>query len=110
MQVYELGWSAFFPVRRTRGTDRASSARTSCRSDNSVPANQEIGEQPEAGSVRTGSGWPEADGRRAGAVAARSEEHTSELQSLMRNSYAVLCLKKKITHSDTRKYDQYKHP
>src|SRR3546814_1548413 len=30
----------------------------------------------------------------------RSEEHTSELQSLMRISYAVLCLKKKktITH------------
>src|SRR3546814_7762951 len=27
----------------------------------------------------------------------RSEEHTSELQSLMRISYAVLCLKKKIT-------------
>src|SRR3546814_3249459 len=25
----------------------------------------------------------------------RSEEHTSELQSLMRNSYAVFCLKKK---------------
>src|SRR3546814_2864556 len=29
------------------------------------------------------------------AVIERSEEHTSELQSLMRNSYAVLCLKKK---------------
>src|SRR3546814_3372577 len=28
----------------------------------------------------------------------RSEEHTSELQSLMRNSYAVFCLKKKNTH------------
>src|SRR3546814_1649622 len=28
----------------------------------------------------------------------RSEEHTSELQSLMRNSYAVLCLKKKNRH------------
>src|SRR3546814_5993752 len=27
--------------------------------------------------------------------APRSEEHTSELQSLMRNSYAVFCLKKK---------------
>src|SRR3546814_2645167 len=26
----------------------------------------------------------------------RSEEHTSELQSLMRSSYAVFCLKKKI--------------
>src|SRR3546814_9136857 len=30
----------------------------------------------------------------AGARHGRSEEHTSELQSLMRNSYAVLCLKK----------------
>src|SRR3546814_2729403 len=28
-----------------------------------------------------------------------SEEHTSELQSLMRNSYAVFCLKKKTTHN-----------
>src|SRR3546814_9299525 len=31
-------------------------------------------------------------------VAPRSEEHTSELQSLMRISYAVFCLKKKIHH------------
>src|SRR3546814_7257519 len=30
--------------------------------------------------------------------AIRSEEHTSELQSLMRISYAVFCLKKKKTH------------
>src|SRR3546814_1854773 len=29
----------------------------------------------------------------------RSEEHTSELQSLMRISYAVFCLKKKTNHS-----------
>src|SRR3546814_7293218 len=29
----------------------------------------------------------------------RSEEHTSELQSLMRSSYAVFCLKKKNTHN-----------
>src|SRR3546814_10248665 len=35
-----------------------------------------------------------ADGMTA-TVAARSEEHTSELQSLMRISYAVFCLKKK---------------
>src|SRR3546814_8390261 len=35
----------------------------------------------------------------------RSEEHTSELQSLMRISYAVFCLKKKINHleKNTRK-------
>src|SRR3546814_4509623 len=31
----------------------------------------------------------------AAVLAARSEEHTSELQSLMRISYAVFCLKKK---------------
>src|SRR3546814_9419759 len=30
----------------------------------------------------------------------RSEEHTSELQSLMRISYAVFCLKKKKTNSN----------
>src|SRR3546814_6124172 len=34
---------------------------------------------------------------RGHATIARSEEHTSELQSLMRNSYAVFCLKKKKT-------------
>src|SRR3546814_1477284 len=33
--------------------------------------------------------------RRALVAERRSEEHTSELQSLMRNSYAVFCLKKK---------------
>src|SRR3546814_5849167 len=38
-------------------------------------------------------------------VRERSEEHTSELQSLMRISYAVLCLKKKtIQHSTIRYY------
>src|SRR3546814_4119767 len=33
-------------------------------------------------------------------VWARSEEHTSELQSLMRISYAVFCLKKRTTRTD----------
>src|SRR3546814_3611255 len=34
--------------------------------------------------------------------AIRSEEHTSELQSLMRNSYAVFCLKKKKKTNETQ--------
>src|SRR3546814_4482963 len=34
-------------------------------------------------------------------IKARSEEHTSELQSLMRISYAVFCLKKKKKKKDT---------
>src|SRR3546814_8075008 len=37
-------------------------------------------------------------------VARRSEEHTSELQSLMRISYAVFCLKKK-----TKTHEQHPH-
>src|SRR3546814_2345148 len=37
----------------------------------------------------------------------RSEEHTSELQSLMRISYAVFCLKKKKTQ---RQLKHYNHP
>src|SRR3546814_4099020 len=37
----------------------------------------------------------------AAAAATRSEEHTSELQSLMRISYAVFCLKKKKNHRST---------
>src|SRR3546814_6906544 len=39
-----------------------------------------------------------AQTKRARSAASRSEEHTSELQSLMRISYAVFCLKKK-THT-----------
>src|SRR3546814_9493647 len=37
----------------------------------------------------------------SGFAAARSEEHTSELQSLMRISYAVFCLKKKNNKKTT---------
>src|SRR3546814_10282924 len=44
-----------------------------------------------------GPGWRIA-AFRLGAELARSEEHTSELQSLMRISYADFCLKKKNTH------------
>src|SRR3546814_2332651 len=41
----------------------------------------------------------------AAPVLSRSEEHTSELQSLMRISYAVFCLKKKTitTHNNNKK-------
>src|SRR3546814_2695309 len=39
----------------------------------------------------------------------RSEEHTSELQSLMRISYAVFCLKKKKTKTAHKKNKWYKY-
>src|SRR3546814_7951086 len=39
-------------------------------------------------------------------IAGRSEEHTSELQSLMRISYAVFCLKKKTTNTQICTHDK----
>src|SRR3546814_1919580 len=46
-----------------------------------------------------------AEGGVEPSVAGRSEEHTSELQALMRSSYAVFCLKKKKKHKrHTRSY------
>src|SRR3546814_3878361 len=48
---------------------------------------------------------PERDGQLLALREHRSEEHTSELQSLMRISYAVFCLKKK-----TQKHTQHHNP
>src|SRR3546814_6859550 len=77
----------------------------------SVQGQAEPGDQAAARPLRQGEGGAEAPRRRvprlqrraarsgAGAVRCpRSEEHTSELQSLMRISYAVFCLKKKKKH------------
>src|SRR3546814_2489335 len=46
--------------------------------------------------------WDQAQGQQT-----RSEEHTSELQSLMRISYAVFCLTKKKQTHDTSKKEQH---
>src|SRR3546814_15184356 len=43
------------------------------------------------------AGWHGLGPETKGAIIQRSEEHTSDLQSLMRISYAVFCLKKKST-------------
>src|SRR3546814_11193062 len=49
--------------------------------------------------LRPGSApWRAPDSRRRTSPGPRSEEHTSELQSLMRISYAVFCLKKTKNH------------
>src|SRR3546814_4274621 len=61
---------------------------------------QELGDAfddaKQQGGEQVGHGGP---GMEAGG---RSEEHTSELQSLMRNSYAGLCLKKKKKKDEER--------
>src|SRR3546814_4263322 len=48
---------------------------------------------------RGGTGDEQDEGRQRGGGAPRSEEHTSELRSLMRISYAVFCLKKKTKNT-----------
>src|SRR3546814_13595716 len=47
--------------------------------------------------------------RLPGEAAQRSEEHTSELQSLMRISYAVFCLKKKKKQTNENQYTTMLH-
>src|SRR3546814_3087058 len=51
-----------------------------------------------AGTTATGESSPGKLPRSSIGTKQRSEEHTSELQSLMRISYAVFCLKKKINN------------
>src|SRR3546814_5297022 len=62
-----------------------------------LPARKRLGKLPrEHRAVDNRFGLP--SGRETRLEKRRSEEHTSELQSLMRISYAVFCLKKKTEH------------
>src|SRR3546814_2665565 len=49
----------------------------------------------EQAATHAAEGYARATGKPGVVLVTRSEEHTSELQSLMRISYAVFCLKKK---------------
>src|SRR3546814_4688737 len=55
------------------------------------------------GGTNVGSLNREGESRTIGLTLTRSEEHTSELQSLMRISYAVFCLKKTKSPTNTIK-------
>src|SRR3546814_8921383 len=56
----------------------------------------DMGSQVSVEEMATHQSWQENGGTRE-----RSEEHTSEIQSLMRTSYAVFCLKKKQSTNKT---------
>src|SRR3546814_10343209 len=56
---------------------------------------------------RAGRGGRSATNRRCVDMPDRSEEHTSELQSLMRISYDVFCLKKKTKTQNTIVIDKH---
>src|SRR3546814_6827392 len=96
MQGRCLDARRYFP--RPRGPHRrpflapAAPARAGCADPPPTPAGRRDDERPHhAGDVQK----------------LRSEEHTSELQSLMRISYAVFCLKKKKHKKHKKKYTQY---
>src|SRR3546814_2262528 len=105
---------------RSKRTDTLFPYTTLFRSDGDLAAQADRGDGPPA--RRTGHGRAAAvDGvagdafadpagrctrvatRGDGGARARSEEHTSELQSLMRISYAVRCLTQPIVHWGTRR-------
>src|SRR3546814_8652847 len=72
-----------------------------------------VEEEPQAAVVdhaghRRGAGDAGVEVEHAAQVAQRSEEHTSELQSLMRISYAVFCLKKKKTDNKRQNRQEVK--
>src|SRR3546814_1298269 len=88
-------------IRRPPRSTRTDTLFPTRRSSDLIELNDEIfGLEPRADILFRVVNWQLAN-RRAPARAARersdvrSEEHTSELQSLMRISYAVFCLKKK---------------
>src|SRR3546814_2626769 len=97
-----------FPTRRSSDLDDAAAGRRAARRRRR--AGRGLPDKGLAGALRHRAGGRPAvsadaaaglgagaggTAGRAGALATRSEEHTSELQSLMRNSYAVFCLNKK---------------
>src|SRR3546814_10612625 len=74
-----------------------------------MPAFTEAGRRRyQAARRKNGTGAVEVStiGRPSSAWNNRSEEHTSELQSLMRISYAVFCLKKKKQHKKQATHNQ----
>src|SRR3546814_8978714 len=77
------------PPTRVEGVGLLSDPR---RSESDVLIGPAVGGNGASGPRIGGFGW--LSGKTVTLCAVRSEEHTSELQSLMRISYAVLCLKK----------------
>src|SRR3546814_11450927 len=71
---------------------RSANSITWARSERNARSRQHVDGQPLAGLDQAVIVRPQGI---AAMVLGRSEEHTSELQSLMRISYAVFCLKKK---------------
>src|SRR3546814_4280307 len=107
--LHTLSLHDALPIWRRRAAPASSNTRGHCRG---TAAGRYKGRRPPYSRIP----WPPGRPRSAPGSAApprpwtdrwyptcRSEEHTSELQSLMRISYAVFCLKKKKKQNITKK-------
>src|SRR3546814_3081360 len=90
------------PPRSTR-TDTRFPYTTLFRSWGTKLAIDMINERGGVAGYKIQATYADAQSKTDVAINERSEEHTSELQSLMRISYAVFCLKKKTHHKLTQK-------
>src|SRR3546814_6139946 len=87
-----------------RRSDASPRRKRVCSLSEGSSLNQMTTAPGSASKSRSSSPWKSAS-KTAAAMTVRSEEHTSELQSLMRISYAVLCLKKQISKTDIKSND-----
>src|SRR3546814_2602103 len=100
----------FLMIRRPPRSTRTDTLFPYTRSSDLNPAGEEtvLGEHPETGLTvvaKNGRYGPYVTEVLPEDAPKRSEEHTSELQSLMRNSYADFCLKKKKKRSEENHTD-----
>src|SRR3546814_4090523 len=90
-----MGWQ--LPIRTSDGHGSARIAEIDTRALGAALSGGEVAVIPGFQGIAMGERVTTL-GRGGSDTSARSEEHTSELQSLMRSSYAVFCLKKKNYH------------
>src|SRR3546814_5982170 len=88
---YRVGVGTVAAARKAGENDPGRVQRPPCRPRHRV--DQQVG----MGALFGSQGHPVSQAGSGASYLGRSEEHTSELQSLMRISYAVFCLKKKKT-------------
>src|SRR3546814_9023824 len=89
-ETIEKSFGCYFPSEIHRVSERTIATYAMAKFGGDSLA---IGGVPVSGNIGVRLVWTRDD--TVGATTLRSEEHTSELQSLMRISYAVFCLKKK---------------
>src|SRR3546814_8129383 len=94
-----LSLASFLTLRKTTSRSLATMERDNRRLGSLLQVSGSLSRAEHAGMAALSAAVCALDLLSARAAWVRSEEHTSELQSLMRNSYAVFCLTKQQTNN-----------